>query len=116
MQVLLILNTETGAGPRSETAVRLAGALVRNDDTHVRLFIVSGEQDAGGARPSVDDTARVARHLADLVAAGVEVRSAHAGPDGSIPGSAIDGVLGVEPSTIRGMSEWTLEADRILVF
>lgn len=116
MRVLVVLNAEPGVGRRSTTAVGLAGALVRNEDTTVRLFIVGDDAKAAGARPPVDDGCGLARLVEGLVNAGVEIRVAGSVPDTHGGTGTLDQVLGVEPSTIRGLSEWTLEADRVLIF
>lgn len=116
MQVLVVLNVDDEAGRRSATAVGLARALVRNEDTRVRLFIVDEETGAGGTSSPTDDRRGLTRLVEDLVAAGVEVRIVGALPDAPGTPGALRDVLGVEPSTVRGLSEWTLEADRVLVF
>ncbi len=102
MQVLVVLN-EPGQWPeRTSTALDLAGSLVRNDDTRVRLYL------AGASAVAIPGG-----QLARLVALGVEVRRQSPMPDIAEGGEPI---VGVEVGTIRGLSEWTLEADRVLVF
>ncbi len=116
MQVLVVLNVDDEADRRSATAVGLARALVRNEDTSVRLFIVVEESGAVGTGPPADDREGLTRLVKDLVAAGVEVRVVGALPNAPGTPGALRDVLGVEPSTVRGLAEWTLDADRVLVF
>lgn len=116
MQVLVILEVSAGVGCRARTALRLAGALIRSEDTSVRVFIVDDETDAANASRHGRDDPLFTSLVGDLVAAGVEVRATRASPDAAGPLSAIGRMLGVEPSTFRDLSSWTLEADRVLVF
>jgi sulfur relay (sulfurtransferase) complex TusBCD TusD component (DsrE family) len=102
VQVLVVLNEPGQWRERTSTALDLAGCLVRNDDTRVRLYL------AGASAVPIP-----AGQLARLVALGVEVRHQSPRPDIAEDGEPI---VGVEVGTIRGLSEWTLEADRVLVF
>ncbi len=101
MQVLVILNGPGEGSDRVTTALALTRSLVRAESTQVRLYLAGS---VVGRIPDVE--------LARLVAMGVEVRRSQADPVGA-PAS---GVVGVEPATMQGLSDWTLEADRVLVF
>ncbi len=117
MQLLIIINADEGAGRRPQTAMRLAAALVRNENTGLRLFIVGDERPGSttsSGSPTRDDL-DVHGPLEGLVAAGAEVRVSGSCPR-LIDGDGIDALVGVAPATMRELSEWTLAADRVLVF
>jgi len=112
VRVLLVVIDPDGSPQRTATALQLARALIRHDDTEVRLFFTGHRV----AQLTHDE-------VRQLVAAGVEVR---VGPPVDPPPVTDAGsnaglgphtsVTGVEPSSIRGLSGWIVEADRVLVF
>lgn len=105
MKVLLVLHQGGSSEDHTETALSLAGALVRTDGTDVRLFLIGSDLTAAG----------LANRIGRLIAAGVEVRSGGPREWGDKPGDAA-GMIEIEPSSIRGLSEWTVGSDLVLVF
>ncbi len=101
MQVLVILNGPGEGSDRVATALALTRSLVRAESTQVRLYL------AGSVAGRIPED-----ELVRLVAMGVEVRRPQADP----VGTPAAWVVGVEPATMQGLSDWTLEADRVLVF
>jgi uncharacterized protein involved in oxidation of intracellular sulfur len=116
MNALVVLNDPPYGTERSFNGLRLAQALARADDIRVQVFLL-GDAVAGGkaGQMTPDGYYNVARMLSSLISTGAEVRASSACLDARGITEA-ELVLGVEPSGMTALAEWTTGADRILVF
>jgi sulfur relay (sulfurtransferase) complex TusBCD TusD component (DsrE family) len=114
MDVVLILNDGPSAGGRSDTAFRLAMALLRAEDAAVRVFLVGDAvQCAAGVRTTA--AGGLGDAVTTLISAGgvVAVSDAAMREQALAPG---DLVIGAEPTAFATLAAWCLASDRILVF
>ena len=116
MNVLVILNDPPYGSERSYNGLRLAGALAKRNDPAVRVFLM------GDAAPCAKAGQKVPQgyyNLERMLAVPLE----H-GAGVGVCGSCMDArgltdaelVAGVRRSTLEDLAEWTLWADRVIVF
>lgn len=115
-QALIILNDGPETTERSYNGLRLALGLASTDGTSVRIFLIGDA--VACARAELVTAAGpypVGRTLRILVKRGAEVGVCGTCLDArSIPDA--DLLDGVRRSTITELAEWTLAAERVLVF
>ncbi len=116
MNVLLILNDPPYGTERSYNGLRLALALAKTEGTSVRVFLMADA--VGCAKPgqkTPDGMYNIERMLKGLTTRGVE-----AGACGSCMDARgyadTDLAEGVHRSSMPQLAEWTLAADRVIVF
>jgi uncharacterized protein involved in oxidation of intracellular sulfur len=116
MIALVVLNDPPYGTERSHHGLRLAQAMARADDTRVQVFLLGDAVACAKAgQRTLDGYYNVARMLSGLISSGAEVRACSSCLDAR--GIAdVELVLGVEPSGMAALAEWTTGADRILVF
>lgn len=116
MKTLLILNDPPYGTERSYNALRLAGALAKRDDQQVRVFLMG---DAAACAKNGQKVPQGYYHLGRML----QVVAQHRGEVG-VCGSCMDArgledaelVQGSRRSTLEELTDWTLWADRVLVF
>ena len=116
MKSLLVLNDPPYGTERSYNGLRLAGALARREGVEVRVFLMG---DAAACARSGQKVPQGWYNLARMV----QVVAQHRGEVG-VCGSCMDArgledadlVQGSRRSTLEELAEWTLWADRVLVF
>ncbi len=116
MKSLLILNDPPYGTERSYNALRLAGALAAREGEEVRVFLLG---DASACARSGQKVPQGFYNLARMV----QVVARHRGEVG-VCGSCMDArglqddhlVQGSRRSTLEELADWTLWADRVLVF
>jgi uncharacterized protein involved in oxidation of intracellular sulfur len=116
MKTLFILNDPPYGTERSYNALRLAGALAKNADQHVRVFLI-GEGAVcahGGQKPpqghySIEVMLKtVTKHGGEIgvCASCMDARGIH---DAEL-------VEGTHRSSLSELAVWTVEADKVVVF
>jgi len=116
MKTLLILNDAAYGTERSYNGLRLAGALAKRDDSEVRVFLISDAVTCAMADQKVPDgyyhldrmILTVARHGGDVACCGTCLDARGIAEDLL--------VAGARRSTLEELSDWTLWADKTLVF
>lgn len=115
MEILFILNDGPSEEGRSESALRLASALLRAEDAVVRVFLSNeavrlakvGSSESGAEGPGHD--------IPSLVNAGAVVAvSDTAMRERRIAPTEL--VIGAEPASLSTLAAWCLESDRLMVF
>jgi uncharacterized protein involved in oxidation of intracellular sulfur len=116
MNVLLIANGPAYGSELPFNALRLASALAKRDDVHIRLFLMG---DAVVAAIDNQDLPDGYYHL-DRMLNGLARKGADLGSCGTcLDARGIDDdqlVEGAHRSTMEELADWTLEADRIVTF
>jgi uncharacterized protein involved in oxidation of intracellular sulfur len=116
MKTLLILNDPPYGTERSYNGLRLALALVKVDETEIRLFLLGDA--VGCAKPgqkTAEGQYNIERMLKGLTNRGVSV---------GVCGSCLDArgftetdlASGMSRSTMAQLAEWTLWADKVITF
>jgi uncharacterized protein involved in oxidation of intracellular sulfur len=116
MKTLLILNDPPYGTERSYNGLRLAGTLAVRDSEDVKVFLIG---DAASCAKGGQQVPRGYYHLGRML----EVVSRHRGEIG-VCGSCMEArgledadlVQGSRRSTLEELADWTLWADRVLVF
>lgn len=116
MKSLLILNDPPYGTERSYNGLRLAGALAAREGTEVRVFLLG---DAAACARRGQKVPQGFYHLGRMV----QVVARHGGEVG-VCGSCMDArgledadlVEGARRGTLEELADWTLWADRVLVF
>lgn len=117
MRILFILNGAPYGDERTYNGLRLAGALTRQADTEVRVFLMGDAAGAARAGQKVPEgfynietmLGRVARHGPDRVGACGSCMDARAIRDEDLADGAHRGSL-------DELAAWTAWADKVLVF
>ncbi len=116
MNLLVIVNDPPYGTERAYNAIRLAAALAKRDDTHVRVFLLG---DAVGCAVTGQSLPNGYYHLERMLTAatrhGVEIGLCGTCMDAR----AIDEtrlVAGAHRSTLEELADWTLAADRTITF
>ena len=116
MKVLLIVNDPPYGTERSYNALRLALALAKTDATELRVFLMA---DAIGCakreQRTPDGYFNVERMLRSIAARGFAIGACGTCMD-TRGFSDADLTDGVHRSSMAELAQWTLEADRTLVF
>ncbi len=116
MHVLLILNDPPYGTERSYNGLRLALALAKTEGTFVRLFLIADA--VGCAKPgqtTPDGMYNIERMLKGLTSRGVEVGACGSCMDARGYTDA-DLASGICRSSMPQLAEWTLAADKVIVF
>jgi uncharacterized protein involved in oxidation of intracellular sulfur len=116
MKTLLILNDPPYGTERSYNGLRLAGALAKREGEEVRVFLLG---DAAACARSGQKVPQGYYNLDRMI----QVVAQHRGEVG-VCGSCMDArglqdadlVEGSRRSTLEELADWTLWADRVLVF
>lgn len=115
-QLLIILNDPPYGTERSYNGLRLAGSLARQDEARVRVFLI------GDAASCARRGQRVPKGYYNIqtMIEGIAARGADIGVCGSCMDargmSDTDLVPGCRRSNMDQLTEWTVWADRVLVF
>ena len=116
MQILFILNGAPYGDERSYNGLRLAGALAKRDSEEVRVFLMG---DAAIAARSGQKVPQGFYNLEVMLS-----RVARQGGRVGVCGTCMDArglrdeelATGASRSTLEQLADWTLWADRVLVF
>ena len=116
MKTLLILNDPAYGTERSYNGLRLAGALAKRDDSDVRVFLIGDAVSCAMANQKVPDGYY---HLDRMI-----LSAARHGAEVGCCGTCMDArgvtaamlVQGAARSTMDELTDWTLAADKVLVF
>ncbi len=116
MNVLVILNDPPYGTERSYNGLRLATALAKTEGTGVRVFLMADA--VGCARPgqkTPEGMYNVERMLKGLATRGAEIGACGSCMDarGHADGDLVPGAF---RSSMAQLAEWTLAADRVVVF
>lgn len=116
MKTLLVLNDPPYGTERSYNALRLAGSLSRREGEEVRVFLIG---DAAACAKAGQKVPHGYYNIADML--GIVTR--HRG-EAAVCGSCMDArgmaeadlAAGARRGSMEVLTEWTLWADRVLVF
>lgn len=116
MKVLFVLNDAPYGTERSYNALRLAGSVAKREDVEVLVFLIGDAAACAKAGQKVPQGYYNAEHMVRSVA--------RRGGVVGVCGTCMDarGIVDVElaegchRSTLDELTEWTLDADRVLVF
>ena len=116
MKVLMILNDPPYGTERSYNGLRLAGSLAKGENTDVKVFLI------GDAAACAKKGQKVPQgyYNIELMSKGVSRRGGEIGVCGSCMdarGITEDELLeGARPSTMDELTEWSVWADKVMVF
>lgn len=116
MNLLLILNAPPYGTEHSYNGLRLAGALSRQDDVEVRVFLLGDAASCAKAGQKVPQGYYNVEHLLSVVT--------RRGGEIGVCGTCMEArgltdedlVDGAGRSTLDQLTAWTLAADKVLVF
>ena len=116
MNILIILNDPPYGTERSYNGLRLAGSLAKRDGTAVKVFLMG---DAAGCAKAGQKLPQGYYHLERML----KVPLQHGAAVG-VCGSCMDArgltdaelVAGTHRSSLDELTDWTLWADRVIVF
>lgn len=113
--ILLVVNDAPYGNERTYNALRLAGALAARDDAHVRIFLMADAVGCAKDHQKVPDGHyNTQLMLAKVIRKGeVALYGACMDARGLTESELIEGA---KRSTLTQLAEWTLEADKVLVF
>ncbi len=113
---LFILNDPPYGTERSYNGLRLAGAVAKREEEHVRVFLMGDAAAcAKQGQRTPDGYYNLERMLRAVITRGGEVGVCGTCMDArGIAGDEL--VEGCRRSTLEGLTDWTLEADSVLVF
>lgn len=114
-QILVIVNDAPYGNERAYNALRLAGALVAKEDVHVRVFLMADAVGCAKDHQKVPEGYYNTQLMLSKV-----VRKGEVG----LCGTCMDArglaetelIEGAKRSTLAELAEWTLQADKVLVF
>jgi len=114
-QILFIVNDAPYGNERAYNALRLAGSLAAKEDVHVRVFLMADAVTCAKAGQKVPEG-----YYNVQLMLGKVIRKGEVG----LCGTCMDArgvtqtemVEGVNRSTLAQLADWTLEADKVLVF
>ena len=112
---LFILNEAPYGSERAYNALRLAGALVAREGQQVRLFLLADAVGCARAGQKLPEGYYNVELMLGKVARSGEV---------SLCGTCMDArgmkdgdlIAGAKRSTLKELADWTVEADKVLVF
>ncbi len=114
-KLLFILNEAPYGSERSYNGLRLAGALVAKDDVQIKLFLMADSTFCAKAGQKVPEGFyNIQLMLGKIIRKG----------DVALCGTCMDArglaeselIEGAKRSTLAQLTDWTLEADRVLTF
>jgi len=114
-QILFIVNDAPYGNERAYNALRLAGSLAAKEDVYVRVFLMADAVSCAKAGQKVPEG-----YYNVQLMLGKVIRKGEVG----LCGTCMDArgvtqtemVEGVNRSTLAQLADWTLEADKVLVF
>jgi uncharacterized protein involved in oxidation of intracellular sulfur len=114
-QILFIVNDAPYGNERAYNALRLAGSLAAKEDVYVRVFLMADAVTCAKAGQKVPEG-----YYNVQLMLGKVIRKGEVG----LCGTCMDArgvtqtemVEGVNRSTLAQLADWTLEADKVLVF
>lgn len=113
--ILLILNEAPYGNERAYNALRLAGALATKDDTQVKLFLMADAVTCAKRGQNVPSGYYSIELMLNKI-----IRKGEVGLCGTcMEARALSDdelVEGAKHSTLTQLADWTLEADKVLVF
>ena len=116
MTTLFVVNDPPYGTERAYNALRLAGALVKREESRVRVFLMGDAAACAKAGQSVPNGYySLERMIAGVTRRGGEVAACGTCMDAR---GIADAELaeGTRRGTLDELADWTLEADRVLVF
>lgn len=116
MKTLFILNEAPYGSERAYNALRLAGSLARREDTTVDIFLLGDAASCAKGGQKIPQGYYSVEHMLSIVA--------RSGGRIGVCGTCMDarGITeaelaeGTHRGTLNELTDWTLEADRVLVF
>jgi uncharacterized protein involved in oxidation of intracellular sulfur len=115
-KTLLILNDPPYGTERSYNALRLAGALAKRDGEEVKLFLIGDASSCAKAHQQVPP----GYYNVERMLRGAEKRGAEIGVCGTCMDARgiadADLAEGTRRSTLEELADWTVWADKVLVF
>jgi len=113
--LLFIINDAPYGNERAYNALRLAGALINKGDTHVRLFLMADAVGCAKAGQQVPEGYYNIQLMLSKV-----IRKGEVG----LCGTCMDArglteaelIEGAKRSTLTELADWTIKADKVLVF
>lgn len=115
-KTLFILNDPPYGTERSYNGLRLAGALAKQEDQHVRVFLLG---DAAACAKAGQQTPNGYYNLERMIRA-VTAKNGEIGVCGTCMearGITPEELVGsASPSTLGELAEWTVWADKVLIF
>ena len=116
MNALIILNDPAYGTERTYNGLRLANALARSGDDHVRVFLIGdGVTAAMGGQNTPNGYYNLGTMIKALVRRGGEVATCGTCIDarGIAEGSLVEGAA---RGSMDQLAAWTREADKVIVF
>ncbi len=115
VSILFVLNDAPHGNERAYNALRLAGALCARDDVHVRVSLMADAVGCAKAGQKVPEGFYNVQLMLGKVIRKGEV--ALCGTCMNARGLAENELMeGAKRSTLAELAEWTLQADKVLVF
>jgi uncharacterized protein involved in oxidation of intracellular sulfur len=113
--ILFIINDAPYGNERAYNALRLAGTITNKEDTHVRLFLMADAVGCAKAGQKVPEGFyNIQLMLGKIVRKGeVALCGTCMDARGVIESELIEGA---KRSTLAQLGDWTVEADKVLVF
>ena len=116
MKTLMILNDAPYGSERTYNGLRLAGSLAKRDGTAVKVFLMG---DAAGCAKAGQKVPQGYYNIADMLGAVTRRRG-----EAAVCGSCMDArgmaeadlAAGARRGSMELLTEWTLWADKVLVF
>lgn len=115
ISTLFILNDAPYGSERAYNALRLAGAMAEKPDQKVRLFLMADAVGCAKAGQKVPEGYYSVQLMLGKVLRQGEVALCGTCMDARGMGEA-EMVEGAKRSTLAQLAEWTIEADKVLVF
>ncbi|KAF0117924.1 MAG: ychNH [Hyphomonadaceae bacterium] len=113
--ILFILNDAPYGNERAYNALRLAGALIGKDDTKVRIFLMADSVSCGKSGQKVPPGYYNIQIMLGRVIREGEV--ALCGTCMEARGIAESELIeGAKKSTLAQLADWTIDADKVLIF
>ena len=116
MRFLFILNGPTYGSEESYNALRLAGSLVEREGEEVRVFLLGeGVAVAKSGQSVPKGYYNLERMLSAITSRGAEIGACGTCMDARGIGEP-ELADGVHRSTLEDLTDWTRDADRVLIF
>ena len=113
--ILFVVNDAPYGNERAYNALRLAGALAAKDGVHIRVFLMADAVGCAKDHQKVPEGYYNTQLMLSKVIRKGEVALCGTCMDarGLVESELIEGA---KRSTLTGLADWTLEADKVLVF
>ena len=114
-QILFVVNDAPYGNERAYNALRLAGALTAKEDVHVRVFLMADAVGCAKDHQKVPEGYYNIQLMLSKIARRGEV---------ALCGTCMDArgldeselIEGTRRSTLTELADWTIEADKVMVF